>query len=269
MNELQSKIFNLFKVFLEVCEKLQLKYYMFAGTAIGALREEGFIPWDDDLDVAMPRGDYEIFITEAQKLLPDSIFLQTYKTDKYFPRNFAKLRDSNTTFVEVGMEKVKINHGVFLDVFPLDVYPELSELPKSFKIKEKFYKYATLCGLKDKSSYKIRIRNAVFKALGFHKRTDKYLEKFEKIVFNLKGTPKYYTNSLFINKSNLFNIEWFGDGVEATFEGLKVKVPTRYDEYLTEKYGNWRERPPLEQQVGHHFASIIDLDKPYTEYIKK
>lgn len=268
MNRLQSKILDIFKVFLSVCEKLDLKYYMFAGTAIGTLREEGFIPWDDDLDVAMPRDDYEIFIKEAQKYLPQNIFLQTYKTEKNFPRNFAKLRDSNTTFIESGMKDLKINHGVFLDIFPLDTYPELKELPKIFRIKEKFYKYATLCALDDKTSYKIRLRNKVFRFFGFHKRTDKSLQKFEKFVFELKGKPKYYTNSLFINKETLFDIEWFADGVSATFEGLQVIVPAEYDKYLTNKYDNWRERPPLEQQKSHHLTTIIDLDKPYTEYIK-
>ena len=94
MNELQEKEFELLKIFVEICKKLNINYYMVCGTALGAVKYNGFIPWDDDIDVALCRKDYETFCESAQSYLPNGLFLQTYKTDKQFPHVFAKLRDS-------------------------------------------------------------------------------------------------------------------------------------------------------------------------------
>ena len=109
--------------FIDVCTVLNLKYYALGGTLLGVVRHRGFIPWDDDIDVGMPRADYEIFIAKAQMLLADGYFLQTFKTDKEFPANFAKIRNNNTTFIETSIGHLHVNHGVFIDVFPLDYYP--------------------------------------------------------------------------------------------------------------------------------------------------
>ena len=124
MNDLQQTEFKMLKCFVEICNKLNLKYYLVCGTALGAVKYKGFIPWDDDVDVALPREDYEIFCKEAQRLLPKEYFLQTYKTDKAYPSIFAKIRNSNTTYIEKTIAKLPINHGVYIDVFPLDGYPE-------------------------------------------------------------------------------------------------------------------------------------------------
>ena len=115
---------EIFKVFLDIANKLDIKYYLIGGTLLGAVRHKGFIPWDDDIDVGLPRKDYEKFIAEAQKYLPDYYFLQTYETDPEYPLSFAKIRDSRTTYLETALNNKKINHGVFFDIFPLDFYPE-------------------------------------------------------------------------------------------------------------------------------------------------
>ena len=97
--QLQVAVLDIFKEFLCVCEKLNLKYYLLGGTLLGAVRHKGFIPWDDDIDVGMLREDYEVFLAHAQELLPDHLFLQTYKTDPGYHHVFAKIRNSNTTFL--------------------------------------------------------------------------------------------------------------------------------------------------------------------------
>ena len=137
MNELQKVEYSLLRNFISVCDRLGLAYYLVCGTALGAVKYGGFIPWDDDVDVALTRADYNIFCEKAQQLLPDYIFLQNYKTDSAFPSLYTKLRDSRTTFIEESAKSLPINHGVYIDVFPLDGYPENKKAITRFEKKKK------------------------------------------------------------------------------------------------------------------------------------
>ena len=100
MNALQKRVLELFQAFLQVCQQLNLSYFLVCGSALGAVKYQGFIPWDDDMDLAMLRPDYEAFLAQAQALLPRHIFLQNYKTDPAFPAIYSKLRLSGTVFLE-------------------------------------------------------------------------------------------------------------------------------------------------------------------------
>ena len=122
-------------IFIQICKKYDMRYFLAGGSCLGAVRHRGFIPWDDDIDVVMPREDYEKFLKVARNELPENIFLQTGKTDNDFPMNFAKLRNSDTTFIETSVKNFKINHGVFIDIFPLDGYSD----SKWFKLMNRIY----------------------------------------------------------------------------------------------------------------------------------
>ena len=91
MTELQSVEFSLLKSFVNICDELGLTYYLVCGSALGAVKYSGFIPWDDDIDVALPRNDYELFCEKAPALLPAGYFLQNHKTDKNYPRIYSKI----------------------------------------------------------------------------------------------------------------------------------------------------------------------------------
>ena len=140
MNELQKVEFDLLRYFIEICEKLNLNYFLVCGSALGAARHEGFIPWDDDMDVGMYREDYNKFMKLAPALLPEGIFLQNYKTDPKYPHVFAKLRNSNTTYIEKSAKDLDINHGIYIDIFPLDGYPENRSEQKKLAFLKKWYK---------------------------------------------------------------------------------------------------------------------------------
>ena len=99
MNALQKRELELFQAFLQVCHQLKLPYFLVCGSALGAVKYQGFIPWDDDMDIAMLRPDYEVFLAQAPALLPGHIFLQNYKTDPAFPAIYSKLRLSGTLFL--------------------------------------------------------------------------------------------------------------------------------------------------------------------------
>ena len=271
MNELQCKELDLLKNFIEVCKKLNLKYYLVCGTALGAVKYGGFIPWDDDVDVALCREDYNIFCENAQKFLPDGVFLQTHKTDLKYPYIFAKLRNSNTTYIEKSCRSLDINHGVYIDVFPLDGYPKNAKEQNKLEMKKLIYKLQLSCVYQSECSFKIKLMRKCFRILGIHKRTGKIISKYERLI------SKYPTDrsELWCNHGNwqgkleYASKKQYGDGVSFEFEGVDVCVPEKYDEYLTQKYGDWRSDPPFGDQIGHHYYFKMDLEKPYTEYITK
>ena len=106
-----------------LCEERGLTYFIESGTALGAVRHGGFIPWDDDIDIGMPRQDYEKFLDIAQKELGDEYFVQTRETDPNAPFSFAKVRKNGTTFIEWNKRNIKMHHGIYIDIFPYDGLP--------------------------------------------------------------------------------------------------------------------------------------------------
>ena len=107
--------------FQETCERLNLRFYLHGGTVLGAQMYKGFIPWDDDIDVSMPRDDYERFLKEGQRYLPNYLFIQSCYTDSSYTLCFAKIRDTRTSLIEFALQNRKrLINGVYIDVFPID-----------------------------------------------------------------------------------------------------------------------------------------------------
>ena len=268
MNELQKKAHDLLIHAVRICEQLDLRYYLVCGSALGAVKYQGFIPWDDDMDIGLPRPDYDRFVSHAQQLLPEGVFLQNYHTDPAFPHVFSKLRDSATTLIEHGVAHLDMNHGICIDVFPLDGYPEKKWAQCRFDLRKKVYSWMQYCALAKGDDPKVEFRNKIFRALGYHKRTAKTLAKMERLY---RRYP-VETSLIWCNHGNWqgkleYAPRWhYGVGAQATFEGLPVRVPENYDAYLTQKYGPWREELPKEKQKSHHCYLVCDVDRPYTAY---
>lgn len=272
MTELQRIEFDMLKIFVGICDKLSLNYYLVCGSALGAVKYKGFIPWDDDVDIGLLRPDYEIFIREADKYLPDYLFLQNYHTDKAFSQIFSKLRNCNTTYIEKSCARLDINHGIYIDIFPLDGYPDNDgdiyelEAEKARFLKNMSCVYDMPC-LTFKSKCAKRLR----RILGKHRNTDKRIAKFEKIICapDVNASKFICNHGNWQGKLEYAPKEQYGSGVWAEFEGLKVRIPERYDEYLTQKYGDWRADLPEDQRAGHHYFAVCDVNLPYTDYTKK
>ena len=270
MDQLQRKELYLLKTFIDICDKLGLRYYLVCGTALGAVKYGGFIPWDDDVDVALVREDYSIFCEKAQELLPEGIFLQTYHTDPKYPCIFAKLRDSTTTYIEKSCQNISMNHGVYIDVFPLDGYPRDVKLQRKVERKKHLYKLLISSVYDSDCSFKIKLLRKCFIILGFHKRTNNILSKYEKLIsaYPTHDSILLCNHGNWQGKLEYTSKEQYGEGTVVTFESVPVRVPSQYDAYLTQKYGDWKSDPPIEEQIGHHYYTVMDLDKPYTEYIQ-
>lgn len=270
MNKLQQTEFEMLKIFIEVCAQLNLTYYLVCGSALGATKYGGFIPWDDDMDVALLREEYEVFCNKAPSLLPDGIFLQTYETDKNYPNIFAKLRNSNTTYIEKSTANIAMNHGVYIDIFPLDGYPRNLKIQKEFEKQKLLYKKKLSCafihsGIKAKVKYIIKL------LLGYGRNRKKTLEEYTAMIsqYSPENSDYICNHGNWQGKLEYAPKEQYGKGIMMKFEGLDVRVPEQYDAYLTQKYGDWRADLPIEQQVGHHYYTVLDVDNPYTMYMKK
>ncbi len=266
MNDIQNIIIDLFIEFKSICDKLGLNWYLVNGSALGAVKYNGFISWDDDMDIGMPRKDYEIFINKAHEMLPEHIFVQNYRTDKNFPHIYTKLRNSNTAFIERSIKHLDMNHGIYLDIFPLDEYPEDKTEQERLRKREKLLYWKIICAIDDKSKFKIRFRNAVFRALGFKRRTAESIHKLNVLISGYKESGLICNHEDRMSSKRVILKEIYGKGKKAVFEGIEVNIPEKYDEYLTLKYGDWRKEPPKEKQKSHHKADICDANRSYNGY---
>ena len=266
MTELQKCEFFLLKEALKIIEQERLTYYLVCGTALGAVKYDGFIPWDDDIDIALPREDYERFLNIALKSLPKEIELQNHRYDSCVPFFYTKLRLSNTTFIEKTVEEFDINHGVFIDVFPLDGLPHGKSRALIFEIKKRIVWRLISTVFKRDNRWK-NIVIAPFRII-VRRKLNFLVRKYESLISKVSITDSQYIcnfgNSP--SRTEYSPKSHYGKGVLAQFEGLEVIVPSGYDEYLTLKYGCWREDLPEDERKGHHYVSVIDLERPYTYY---
>ena len=182
MNRLQQVEFEMLCEFVRICDELGLTYYLVCGSALGAVKYKGFIPWDDDLDVALPRPDYEVFCEKAQSMLPSHLFLQNHHTDPYYPLIFSKIRNSNTAFIEKSYAGTNINHGIYIDVFPLDGYPEDVALQKKLEKDKYRYLLTRLCCLDVPRTWKTALLVTAEKFCGVHKNPAKFAGRLENQV---------------------------------------------------------------------------------------
>ena len=271
MTALQKKSFELLQLFVEICEKWDIPYFLVCGSALGAVKYAGFIPWDDDIDVGLCREDYVRFLSVAPQELPDWCFLQNYKTEANYAYTFSKLRNSNTAFIEERVKKMSMNHGVFLDIFPIDGYPEGWLEKKLFELKRKVNAWIRDSVYEDFPVAKIRNRNKLLRIIGVQRKVYQAHEYIEKLY----SRYKVQHSELWCNYGNWqgkleYAPRWhYGDGTWATCEGLRVRIPENYDAYLTQKYGDWRKDPPQEKQKTHHIGTIIDTEKSYRFYLEE
>lgn len=270
MNDLQKEEFRLLRIFILICEKYNIPYFLVCGSALGAVKYGGFIPWDDDVDVALFREDYERFLQVAENEIPQDTFLQNYVTDRNSPYIYTKLRANNTTFIEKSASRMDIHHGVYIDIFPLDGYPKNRVEQRKLKLKKSIYRRILASAFCANRIYKTIVYTPIRK-LVLRNRISIFTEKYSRLIksYPVSGSTIVCNHGNSPLKVEYAPREQYGDGTWAIFEGLKVRIPEKYDEYLTQKYGNWRAEIPLKQQVGHHFAKVIDLNRSYVDYIEK
>lgn len=254
--------------FDKVCRKNNINYVIFGGTMLGAVRHKGYIPWDDDADIAMLREDYEKFKLHMNELNFDICYFQDHTTDPYYRWGYGKLRRTGTKYVRVGQEHLKSKNGIFIDVFPMDDIPKFTffQIIQDFKcfclrkilwsevakksskgLAKKFYEfiskiptekvYKRVEKMTKKSSNKSsnRVRTLLFPATGKLYKKNPIKERY--------GMPK----------------EWFLNRDKYNFEGKELYGTKDYDSILKYIYGDYMTLPPENKRDPHSPFSEIEF----------
>ena len=270
MEPLQEKCLEMAEYFVQFCKENDLLCYLCGGGAIGTLRHKGFIPWDDDLDFFMPRKDYE----KLAQLWPqkaDSRYQLSKSNENYLDRNlFITIRDTQTTCIKPYQQDLDIPHGLALDVLPLDYYPA-NELSRKKQVIAALV-YSLFCAqtIPEKHGEIMKLGSQVLLALvpskklryKIWKKAEAEMTKYTKEESN--GITELCSGPYYMKKK--YPISSFEDALWLPFEETELPIPIGYDAYLKTAFGDYMTPPPVEKQVAHHDAVLVDLEKSYTHY---
>ena len=262
---------EMLKEFDKICRKHNIKYSIWGGTLLGAVRHKGFIPWDDDIDVVMLREEYDKFRKVANELDPDNCYYQDNETDPYYRWGYGKLRKTYTKFVRVGQEHVKCKTGVFIDLFPLDGIPNsiIGQILNDFHcfcIRKMMYSEV---GMVSKSEnwfvrciYRILSKiplKTVFKL--FNRIIKKYKNKNKRMVrtYSYTSIGKLYGKHPLKEKYGMPK-KWFENLTEYEFEGNMFFGCKDYDEILKFIYDDYMTLPPKNKRDPHAPVSEYSFD---------
>ena len=267
---------SILKEFISICQEHKLRYYAIGGTALGALRHQGFIPWDDDIDVSMPRDDYNKFYEIVSKRGNDFYGVTTIETQENQMPPIIKFIDKRITIFSKLDTKTKHRLNPYIDIFPMDGLPNNRILRyfhvRRFLVYRRFLLFSAFDRLVERG-----IKN---KALPLHKRFfvwffdkiniqrffsrkrmafkgDKVLKKYNFYKQNF-CSPQLWGN---YKTKAVFPSEWFDDGKFLLFEDVQVLVPSHIEKYLGQLYGSdYMELPPVSKRISHSWEIEMEGD---------
>lgn len=254
---LHSVQLDLLVKFDKICEENQLSYFLDSGSALGAIRHHGFIPWDDDVDVGMPRNDYDKLVELGKKGFPGNLFLQTYETDPQYPMPFAKIRLGGTFFPEKGDVFKKLKYqGIYIDVFPFDRVPDNLQKAKRRVHCSRFWFFISVFSQREYPGKKplqwvlsfLLHHLSPRSILGLHKYYDRFCTKYNGVdtgVMTCFSWRISQRGTYFFKESELLPTK------RILFEGKEVSIMSDPHSYLTTMFGDYDRLPPVEERKTH------------------
>lgn len=272
IRELQLKSMEILLYFKEFCEKHGLRFYFCGGCCIGTIRHKGFIPWDDDIDVFMPRDDYEklgeLWVKYADN---DRYSYCRTNENESFETMLTQISDNKTTFIKTHLKDFDINHGIKLEIVPLDGVPNSKVLRL---IQMTWAIIFCLFNRQNPPENKGKLANIIgnivlniFKGKKIRTKIWKYAEK-QMTKYKINENTKYLTELCVTYKymKNKYPKEFFDNVIYKEFEGYLMPIPIGYDGYLRMAFGNYLDLPPKELQIPKHDAIYINLDQGYKKF---
>lgn len=264
--EVQKLTLSLLKVFINICEKNNLRYFITGGSLIGVLRHGGFIPWDDDIDIGMPRSDYEKFLKILDMDMPVGYGICNRFTDKNWHFAMSQFVDMESE-IEINLAEQKRIAHIWIDVFPLDGLPTNDFLRfirvKNILIHRYLVQIAHITTQVDAHRKRPIIEKIILKIfkiipVGKLLNTTIILNHLEKILCKTNYDEAKYVGNMLgrYREKEVVPKKYFGIPKKGTFENIKVNIPQYSDKLLTTLYGNYMELPPKKERVAHNVKII-------------
>lgn len=265
-------IIDVLSAFIRICEAQGLRYFCAGGTAIGAVRHQGMIPWDDDIDVFMPRPDYDRFLRLAAHSMPEGYEVLSPYATKDYPMYFAKMCNVRTTLLE--NERIPCVFGLYIDIFPLD--GACDDVETCYREKRRFKRlmnkleavsthnsFGEYVGLltKRREWGRFAVKTVAFCCRSWLRRW--LLKQMDSIAYghDYALSSRVVTYSGAYQRQEIYPKAWLETPQIFAFEGLMVNLPHDYDAYLRHFFGDYMTLPPVEQRASHHQKVFFDLDK--------
>lgn len=262
----QSILIEMVDVFDKYCRKNNLRYTLCGGSLLGAVRHKGIIPWDDDLDVIMPRPDYRKFLGLSQKHFVENYSIVDYTNKDYYYLPMAKMVDDRTVLIEME-ENRKCPIGVNIDIFPIDAIPEDARLQNKIYtkhrrlLKKAYFANRFPCV---KSAfigiyYFFRYLSYCYYHLFYNGK--KLLKKADELCSqeNYQEASKVRIYTSYQHHNKIFEKRVFEEFVDLEFNGLKLMCIKDYDTYLKALFGDYMKLPAIEKQVCHHRHYLLKM----------
>lgn len=262
IQEMQAVSLEVLKVISEICEEQGFRYSLIYGTLIGAVRHHGYIPWDDDVDIMMPRPDYDKFLKYFQAHASEYPHLRAFNRDacKEYPYMITRISDDRY-WIDMENEK-PYGMGIFVDIYPYDGLGNTKEEAVRYGMKGD--RLSSLCYQSTRMHFAIETTTSVVrKAIKYPVYLMSKLigkEFFQRRLESL-ARKRNYDESQYIGcvvwlsggERDIFERRWFDETIMVPYEKYEFRIPKYYDEVLRHTYGDYMKLPPESERIGHHY----------------